>query len=731
MFETIKYEVDGDGVAIATIDLPGQSMNVANEQFIEDLEKFVDHFLADDSAKGVVIASGKKAFFAGADLRMLNKMCADAATAPAEDVLAAQVKLNKVLRKLETGGHSAKALSKGATTKPVAVAINGVALGAGFEIPLACHYRVASDAPGVQIGLPEVQIGLIPGAGGTQRTPRLAGIQNALQLATIGKPISAAKAKEQNLLHEIAPAGEIVARAKAWVLANPEAVQPWDKKGFKFPGGGGAMHPGSVQTFMVANAMAQDNTNHNYPAVERILSAVYEGSIVPMDTAVRIESKYFTKCLMEPQSRNMIRTLFVNKQAAEKGEARPAGPEKKKVGKLGVLGGGMMGAGITYVSAKVGMEVVLLDRELEYAEKGKGYSAGLLEKAVKRGKSSQADADALLARIKPTTDYNDLKDVDLIIEAVFEDPQIKADVIKKTEAVIGDKIIFASNTSTLPITGLAKNSDRPDQFIGIHFFSPVDKMPLVEIIPGEGTGDEALAAALDYVGQIKKTPIVVKDTRGFYCNSVVIPYLNESLLMVAEGVNPAMIENAAKGLGMPVGPLALNDETSLDLGYKIMNSTRQEMGAEYKPTGTEDLLEKFVKELGRLGRKSGGGLYEYPSEGGKYLWPGLADHYPLKDDQPTYEEVKDRLLYLQLSSAARLYADGVLSDPQSGDIGAIFGWGFAPWSGGPFSHIDTIGVDAYVRKADAMAQKYGERFAPPPKFRDMAEKGETLYADAA
>ncbi|MEL7029748.1 MAG: 3-hydroxyacyl-CoA dehydrogenase NAD-binding domain-containing protein, partial [Pseudomonadota bacterium] len=419
------------------------------------------------------------------------------------------------------------------------------------------------------------------------------------------------------------------------------------------------------------------------------------------------------------------------RRRTKRGEARPEGPEKKKVKTLGVLGGGMMGAGIAYVSAKVGMDVILLDRELEYAEKGKAYSEKLLQKGIKRGKTTEAEADAFLARITPTTNYEDLANVDLIIEAVFEDPDIKADVIKKTEAVISDSTIFATNTSTLPITGLAKNSSKPDQFIGIHFFSPVDKMPLVEIIPGEGSGDEALAAALDYVQQIKKTPIVVSDARGFYCNSVVIPYLNESLLMVAEGINPALIENAAKKLGMPVGPLALNDETSLDLGYKIMDSTRREMGADYKPTGTEDLLEKFVKDLGRLGRKSGGGLYEYPSEGGKYLWPGLKDVYPPLADQPTEEDVRDRILYMQLVAAARCYADGVVHDPQSGDIGAIFGWGFAPWTGGPFSYIDTVGVEEFVRKADSLAQKYGERFAPPQMFRDKAAKGETLYPSPA
>jgi 3-hydroxyacyl-CoA dehydrogenase/enoyl-CoA hydratase/3-hydroxybutyryl-CoA epimerase len=426
----------------------------------------------------------------------------------------------------------------------------------------------------------------------------------------------------------------------------------------------------------------------------------------------------------------MIRTLFINKQAAEKGEQRPKGVAKSSIKSVGVLGAGMMGAGIAYVTAKGGMNVVLIDREQAIAEKGKAYSKGIVDKAVSRGKMAQAKADELLARIAPTSDYAALKDVDMIIEAVFEDPEIKAATIKKTEAVIRPDVIFASNTSTLPITGLAKHSERADQFIGVHFFSPVDKMPLVEIIPGAKTGDRALAAALDYVGMIKKTPIVVKDTRGFYTNRVVPPYLNEAMLMAKEGVAPALIENAAKSLGMPVGPLALTDETSLDLGLKIMTATKKEMGSAYQPTGVEDMLDILVVKLGRLGRKSGGGFYEYPADGKKFLWPGLAQYFPLAKTQPTLDEAKERLLYAQLIPAAQCYAEGIVSDPQSADLGAIFGWGFAPWTGGPMSHIDTIGLDAFVRKAESLAQKYGARFNPPQKFRDMAAKKETLYKAA-
>jgi len=729
--EAMTVEVDGDGIALVTIDLKGQSMNVWNEALMTEFAAFIERFAADDAIKGAVITSGKKSgFLAGADLRMLGGGITGGATT-SKELFDRLFNLNSMLRKLETSGKPAKKLMSGeASAKPVAAAVNGLALGGGLELVLACHYRICADDPKIQLGVPEVQVGLLPGGGGTQRLPRLAGLQNAAIMATQGLPIDPNTAKGYGIIQEIAPAGEIVARAKAWVKANPKVTQPWDKQGFKYPGGAGPTHPAAVQVHIGSKAMAQRETQHNYPAVQYILSCLYEGSIVPFDTALRIESKYFGKLVTSPQTRNMIRTLFINKQAAEKGEQRPKNVEKSAIKKVGVLGAGMMGAGIAYVTAKGGMDVVLLDRDLPYAEKGKAYSAGIVEKGVARGKVTKEKGDELLARIKPTTDYNDLKDVDMIIEAVFEDPEVKADVIKKAEAVIRKEAIFASNTSTLPITGLAKNSARPDQFIGVHFFSPVDKMPLVEIIPGEKSGDRALAMALDYVGMIKKTPIVVKDTRGFYTNRVVPPYLNEAMLMVKEGISPALIENVSKMLGMPVGPLALVDETSLELGKRVMDATKKELGKDYKPSGVEDLFTVMVDKLGRMGRKSGGGFYDYPADGKKTLWKGIADYFPPAKTQPSADEVKERILYAQLIPAAHCYAEGIVPDPQSADLGAIFGWGFAPWTGGPMSYIDTVGIDAFVRKAESLAQKYGARFNPPQKFRDMAAKKETLYKAA-
>ena len=733
-YSTFSVETDSDGIALLSIDLPDQSMNVWNEALMGDFSRFVDDFCTNDDIKGLVITSGKKsAFLAGADLRMLSAQAQAAEEirdnpAKMKEVFEGAFTLNKVLRKLETSGQPAKALVKGtASAKPVAAAVNGLALGGGLELVLACHYRVAAGDAGVKLGVPEVQVGLLPGAGGTQRLPRLAGLQNAAMLATQGKPIDANAAKAQGILQEVVPSAELIDNAKAWVKANAKTAQPWDKKGFKFPGGGGAMDPRSVQFFMAANAMAQRETNHNYPAVEGILSSMYEGSIVPMDTAIKIESKYFTKQLTGTVAPNMIRTLFVNKQAAEKGEGRPEGVPKAKLDKIAVLGAGMMGAGIAYVSAKAGIEVVLLDQTSEQAERGKAVSEKIVAKGVSRGKVTKEKGDALLARITTTTDYNDIKDVDMVIEAVFEDPGIKAKVIAQVDEVIGENTIFASNTSTLPITGLAKHAKNPAQFVGIHFFSPVDKMPLVEIIPGAKTEDLALATALDYVAKIKKTPIVVKDAHGFYTNQVVPPYLNESILMVSEGVGAPLIENAAKALGMPVGPLALTDETSLELGLRLVNSARELAGDKYEPVGVEDLLETMVLKLERKGRKSGGGFYDYPEGGKKALWAGLTEQFPLAAVQPDFDEVKERLLFAQLVPAVKCFADGVVHDPQSADIGAIFGWGFAPWTGGPMSFIDTIGMDAFLQRADQLKNTHGKRFDVGDAFRDFAREHGRMY----
>jgi len=725
-YETLSLEVDEHGIALVTIDVPNETLNVWNLSLITDFEKLVDHIVNDANIKGVVIASGKKnGFLAGADLRMIADLPEDISV---EEALLTNQRLQNVLRKLETSGHDSKDLQRGtAYAKPVAVALNGIALGGGMELALACHYRVATDGK-FKMGQPEVKVGLIPGAGGTQRIMRIAGVQNALDLCVNGRQIDAQKALKLGLIDEIAPASQLIEKAKAWILATPEYVAPWDRKGFRIPGGSGAMDHRVVPVFAGAAAIGCGQSNNNYPAVRAIQSVIYEGSIVPIDVGLSLESKYFTKCMMSSTARNMIRTLFINKLAAEKGMARPKNIPKSIFKKVAVLGAGMMGAGIAYVSARAGLEVVLLDRDLEAAQKGKEYSKKLNDKAISRGKLSQNASEDMLSRIVPTTNYSDLSDVDLVIEAVFENPKVKADVIKATEAVIGKDVIFASNTSTIPISNLAKNSERPEQFIGIHFFSPVDKMPLVEIISANNTGDRALAAALDFVAAIGKTPIVVADHRGFYCNSVVIPYINEALLMVKEGVKPSLIENAAVQLGMPLGPLALVDETSLELALSVARATQAEMGNAYIPTGTESLLELLVDSLGRKGKKNGKGIYDYSADGGKQIWPELVEHYPLLEQQPTLSEVKDRLLFIQLSYASHMLDKNVVKDPQSADLGAILGWGFAPWTGGPMSYIDTMGVDIFVNKSKALAQIYGTKFQPPESFEVLVKKQQSLYS---
>lgn len=729
-YKTFSVDIDSDGIALVTIDLPGATMNVWNGDLITEFGAWVDDFTTNEAIKGAVITSGKATgFLAGADLTMLGGAKASSTKEAFDQAFA----LNALLRKMEAGGKTAKALTSGqASAKPVACALNGLALGGGLELALACHYRVVADNPKIQLGMPEVMVGLLPGGGGTQRTPRLIGLQNAAMMIIQGKSLDPATAKAQGLVHEVVPAADLVANAKAWVKANPKATAPWDKKDFKFPGGAGAMDPRSVQLFVGLNAMAHKESKGNFDAVKAILSCLYEGSILPFDTALRVESKYFTKLLSGSQAKNMIRTLFINKQAAEKGAGRPKDVPPVEIKKVGVLGGGLMGSGITHVTVKGGMDVVVLDRSLEDANKAVDYSRKIIDKAVGRGKMTKEAGEAFMARITPTDNYDDLKDVDLIIEAVFERPDVKADVIKKAEAVIRPDVVFASNTSTLPITGLAKNSVRPELFIGLHFFSPVEKMPLLEIIPGELSGDRALAAAFDYNAKIKKTPIVVKDVRGFFTNRVFPPYMGEAMKLVTEGVKPALIENAAKALGMPIGPLALLDETTLQLGYDVMQSTKKELGDAYQPSGTEDFMELMVIKLGRKGRRFGSGFYDYDDKGERLtLWQGMADHYPLAENQPSVEEVKQRLLYIQLIATAQCFEEEVVRDPQSADLGAIFGWGFAPYTGGPMSYIDTVGLENFVRTADGLAQRFGNRFAPPKSFREMADTGATLYKAAA
>jgi 3-hydroxyacyl-CoA dehydrogenase/enoyl-CoA hydratase/3-hydroxybutyryl-CoA epimerase len=713
MSNTIQYAVDADGIALLTIELPGMPMNVLTPDLMEELSTLTERAAADDAVKGIVITSGKKSFIAGADIK-------DMVTAYDRGVTrkeAAQFSygLNQTLRKMETCG------------KPVAAAINGLALGGGLEVCLACHYRVLASDTRAVLGFPEVNIGLLPGAGGTQRTPRLIGFRNAATMVLQCRNQKPEQALEMGLVHELAPVAEIVERAKAWILESGDPEQPWDKKGFKFPGGG-LTHPGVAQTFMGGNALIAKNTKHNYPAPIAAQSAMFEGCATSFDDGLKIESQYFGTLLAGPVARNMMRSLFVNKGKADKLARRPEGIEKSRVSKLGILGAGMMGAGIAYVSARAGIEVVLLDTDQENAEKGKGYSEGLLKKAMERGKTTQEKADALLGLITPTTNYHDLAGCDLVIEAVFESVEIKADVTAKTEAVVPETCVFASNTSTLPITGLAKASERPDQFIGLHFFSPVDKMPLVEVILGEQTNEETIARSLDYIQQIRKTPIVVNDSRGFYTSRVFSTYTAEGITMLAEGIKPALIENAGKMAGMPVGPLAVTDEVTIELAWKIGKETAAQLGRDYPSNLSEEVILKMVEGLDRKGKRYGKGFYAYPEGAKKHLWPGLAEEFPVAPEQPDIDELKKRFLTIQALETARCMEEGVVTHAEDGDIGSIFGWGFPPWTGGTVSYIDTVGISEFVAECDRMAGAYGERFEVSPWLRERAGKGRPFHA---
>ena len=717
---SITISTDADGIATLMIDVPDQSMNVIGPDFIADLDAAITRIASDDAIKGAVIASGKDSgFMAGMDLKYFGSMLATSdGSRPQPAAIFDQVfVLNQLFRRLETCG------------KPVACAIEGTCVGGGFELALACHRRIVGDSPKTQLGLPEILIGLFPGGGGSQRLPRLIGVQAALMYMLQGKLFRPAEAAMLKAVDQVVPQGTALEAAREWVKANPNAAsQPWDVKGFKFPGGAGGFNPAFVQTMVGALPMTLKQTQRNMNAPIALLSAVYEGAILPFDRAIRVESKYFARVAADPQAGNMIRSLFVNKQAAERGARRPKDQPKAPTMKLAMLGAGMMGAGIATVAAQAGMEVILFDCDIAYAQKGKAHVESVLSKRLGKGMTPEK-LSATLARVTPTATYADLAGADFVIEAVFEDVAIKAEVTKQVEAVLGPDVIFGSNTSTLPITKLAGAWSKPENFIGVHFFSPVEKMPLVEIILGKQTGPAAIAKALDFVAQIKKTPIVVNDSRGFYTSRCFGTYVQEGAELVAEGINPALIENAGKQLGMPVGPLAVSDEVSIELGYKVMTAAKKELGDAYVAQRSDDVMTQMV-ELDRLGRKNTKGWYDYPENGKKALWPGIADLFPRADDQPDVEAVKERLLYRQLVECARCFEEGVLETPEDGDIGAIFGWGFAPYTGGPFAHMDTVGIAHVVAVLDRLAATHGNRFAPTAQLREMASTGSTFYRPA-
>ena len=699
-------------------------MNVFTLDVMDDLEKIIADVTDNAAIKGVVVTSGKDGFSGGADLTMLDGLLrsfhAERASGDAEEaakkLFEGSRRLSLLYRRLETCG------------KPWVAAINGTCMGGATELALACHARLVSDNDKLKIGLPEVKVGLFPGAGGTQRVMRMCDAQAGLQFLLQGRQLGPAQAKAMKLVDDVVPKDELVESAKNLLKADLDPVQPWDKKGFKAPAGR-IYSPQGFQFWPAANAIYRRETHDNYPGARAIMQSVYEGLQLPMDLALQVESRYFANVLQSPEAAAMIRSLFVSMQELNKGARRPAAEPANTIKKVGILGAGFMGAGVAYVTAKAGIDVVLLDRDMQAAEKGKAHSDELISKAIKRGRAKAEDKERLLTKITPTADYADLDDCDLVIEAVFEDRDIKKGVTEAAEATMPSGAIFASNTSTLPITSLAQASKRPKNFIGIHFFSPVDKMMLVEVILGKKTGDKALAMALDYIRAIKKTPIVVNDARGFYTSRVVMTYIREGLMMLGDGVPAAMVENIGRMAGMPVGPLTLADEVALDLAWKIVSATRKDFGDKYVAGPLDHILEEMVVKRERFGRKNAKGFFDYPESGKKHLWPDLTEvtGAPKPVESFDVEELKQRLLVMQALETARIFEDKVLTDVREADVGSILGFGFAPYTGGTLSYIDGMGTPAFLELCKKFTRKWGPRFKPNKLLREMAKNGETFY----
>ena len=701
----IAYAID-QNIAIISWNMSSSPMNVLNDASIPEFEAALQKAYDDSAVQGIIITSAKPEFIAGADLKMILR---NQDQDPGE-MLEISMGLNRMFRRMEING------------KPIVAAINGTVLGGGYEVCLACHHRVALDNPRAKIGLPEVKLGLLPGGGGTQRLPRMIGIQVALPMMLEGKDVSPREAFEIGMVDEVANTPEeMMQTAKRWILNNPAPLKPWDqiseeagkivpRDDFEVPGGGVQSEAG-VQAIATNRSAILEKTHGNYPAPMAILSCVEEGLAVNMDRAIEIEAGYFVQVARSKVAGNLIRTMFLGLNKANKGVSRPENIDKTEVKKLGILGAGLMGAGIAYVSALAGIAVILKDVNAQAAAKGKGYSRRLLDKAIDRGKMNETKAAAILDLIKPTADAADLLGCDLIIEAVFENREIKAQVIREAEPMLVENGVFGSNTSTLPITGLADLSQKPENFIGIHFFSPVDKMMLVELIVGKKTSDYALALAIDYVRKIRKTPIVVNDSRGFYTSRCFITYSSEGIELLKDGVDPILIEKAARQAGMPVGPLAVTDEVALDLVYRIASQSIAD-GALTEEDTSYQISKKFV-EMGRMGKKSKAGFYEYPENETKYPWPGLTEMFPLADPQPDVEEVKKRLLYRQALEAVRCFEEGVIRTKLDADLGSILAWGFPAYTGGTLSFVDFVGgKQAFEQECNRLADAYGERFRP-------------------
>lgn len=716
MTAPITSHVDADGIGIITWNDPNRPMNVLNDVALAAFDENLQKLLADPACKGIVITSGRKEFIVGADISMLVQM----RDLPKEQIFTNIQKLSQSFRAMEK------------QKKPIVAAINGDALGGGLELTLACHYRIAADNPKIKLGLPEVQLGLLPGAGGTQRLPRLIGAQEALQLLTLGKHVNPQKALALGFVHEVVPADQLVERAKSVLREGKvQATQPWDRSGFSPPGAkvGDDMWN---QIFMAGNAMLRDKTYDNYPAPRAIMECVYQGLQLTIENGLKIESRKFLSLITSPVSRAIIRTLWFGRNRANKLEKRPQGVPKTEFKKVGILGAGLMGSGIAIVTAEAGIPCVLLDMSAEQAEKGRANAAAYWQRQVDKKRITPEKRSQLLELIHPTADYSDLAGAQLVIEAVFENRDIKAQVTKAAEAAIGADAIFGSNTSTLPITGLAEASVRPESFIGIHFFSPVEKMPLVELIRGKKTNDRATAIAMDYVAAIRKTPIVVNDSRGFFTSRVFGTYSREAFEMLREGIDPVVIEHVGKSTGMPMGPLEVSDMVGLDTAHKISHATLKEVGAEaLKAKGDNienlEIFDWIVEKEGRVGQKAGKGFYDYEGKKPTRLWSGLFERFPKGKKEADVAELRKRFLHIQAIETIRCLEENVITAPDDADVGSILGWGFSPWAGGVLSYVDMVGVPQFLADCETFAKKYGRRFEPPKLLRDMAASGKKFY----
>ena len=707
----IKYEKNADNIVILTLDSSGQSANTMNAEFRDSLDKVSQKLKVETDLKGIIFRSAKKTFFAGGDLDELIQVQPEHAT----EFFKMIEKLKGDLRTIETLGV------------PVVAALNGTALGGGWEIALGCHYRIAINDPKTKFGLPEVTLGLLPGGGGIVRMVRLLGLQNAFPFLMEGKQFGVDQAKSLGLVHDTAEnEQELLEKAIVWVKANPKSQQPFDVKGYKIPGGD-PKTPAVAQVLAIAPAMLRDKTKGCYPAPEAIMAAAVEGAQVDVDTALRIESRYFTQLTIGQISKNMIGTFWHGLNAIKSGASRPADVAKWQANKVGVLGAGMMGAGIAYSTAIKGIPVILKDVSVQNAEKGKAYSQKLLDKRVSQARMTAEKRDQVLSLITATANATDLQGCDLIIEAVFENQELKAKVTQEAEQYLAQGGIFASNTSTLPITGLATASKDAKNFIGLHFFSPVDKMQLVEIIKGKQTSAETLAKAYDFVQQIAKTPIVVNDSRGFFTSRVFGTFVQEGMRLLAEGVHPAKIEMAALKAGMPIGPLAIQDEVSLTLSEHVASETRKALQADgkYLPkTPVDEVVHTMIHELNRKGKAAGAGFYDYPENGKKHLWDGLSRW--TKENDISEQEMIDRFLFVQALDTLRCYEEGVLESVVDANVGSIFGIGFAPWTGGAIQFLNQNGVEKSLQRAEQLAEKYGERFNPPQLLKDQAQKSDII-----